>query len=314
MGDAVSEYPDDPRALRLYAFGEFMHMPFPARAMIMDPVLPVQGLAMVYAPRGLGKTFFALGLAHAVAGGGSFLRWQAPKPRSVLYIDGEMPARVLKERIELVIDSTCYAIGDRDYFNILSCDQQGDVSLDISDPADQALINRYLTNVDLVVLDNLATLHRGGPENEGESWLSTQHWLLQLRRSGRAVLIVHHSGKGGQQRGTSRREDVLDTVIALRRPFDYTADQGARFEVHIEKGRGLYGAGAQPFEAQLVTANGRTAWTIKPLDDVNRAKVIALLREGQSVRDIAEETGLSKSKVGRIRIDAAQAGLLDDAP
>ena len=38
------------------------------------------------------------------------------------------------------------------------------------------------------------------------------------RPGSKTVLFVHHSGKGGQQRGTSRREDVLDTVIALRYP------------------------------------------------------------------------------------------------
>ena len=45
-----------------------------------------------------------------------------------------------------------------------------------------------------------------------------QRWLLSLRRRGKGALLIHHAGKGGQQRGTSRREDVLDTVIALRGP------------------------------------------------------------------------------------------------
>src|SRR3712207_8616616 len=44
----------------------------------------------------------------------------------------------------------------------------------------------------------------------------------------RAVLFIHHQGKGGTQRGTSRKEDVLDTVIALRRPDDYSPAEGAR--------------------------------------------------------------------------------------
>ena len=44
---------------------------------------------------------------------------------------------------------------------------------------------------------------------------------------------------------------MLDTSFSLRRPSDYDMTQGARFEVHIEKGRGLFGDHAKPFEAQF---------------------------------------------------------------
>ena len=57
--------------------------------------------------------------------------------------------------------------------------------------------------------------------------------------------------KGGGQRGTSRKEDILNTVISLRKPPDYSPAQGARFEVHYEKARGFYGKDAEPFEAWL---------------------------------------------------------------
>jgi len=70
-------------------------------------------------------------------------------------------------------------------------------------------------------------------------------WALAMGRAGKSVLFVHHSGKGGGQRGTSRKEDVLDTVIALRRPTDYAPEQGARFEIHFEKARGLFGDDAK---------------------------------------------------------------------
>jgi hypothetical protein len=75
--------------------------------------------------------------------------------------------------------------------------------------------------------------------------------LLRLRRQGIAVLLVHHAGVNGRQRGTSRREDALDTVIALRHPEDYIPIQGARFEVHFEKLRGMAGEAAAPFEAAI---------------------------------------------------------------
>jgi putative DNA primase/helicase len=73
-----------------------------------------------------------------------------------------------------------------------------------------------LDDVELLVLDNLSSLTAVIRDNDAESWNPIQEWLLRLRRRGTSVLIVHHAGKGGEQRGTSRREDVLDTSISLR--------------------------------------------------------------------------------------------------
>ena len=98
-----------------------------------------------------------------------------------------------------------------------------------------------MAGVELAVIDNLSTLCRSGIENEAESWLPIQEWLLGLRRRGMSAMIVHHAGKRGLQRGTSRREDVLDTTIAMRRPKDYEPSEGCRFEVHFEKSRGFTG-------------------------------------------------------------------------
>ena len=129
-----------------------------------------------------------------------------------------------------------------------------------------------------------------------------------------SVLIVHHAGKGGEQRGTSRREDVLDTSISLRRPSDYIPTEGARFEVHFEKARCIHGDRAKPFEARLEIRDNSTLWTIREIEDVNLARVKALLDDELSIRDIADETGLSKSTVHRLKkqIEAAAVGQSED--
>ena len=54
-------------------------------------------------------------------------------------------------------------------------------------------------------------------ENEADSWGPVQAWCLRQRAAGKSVLLIHHAGKGGGQRGTSRKEDVLDTVMSLKR-------------------------------------------------------------------------------------------------
>ena len=56
----------------------FLGMELPEREMIVDPILATQSLSLLYAPRGVGKTFFAAAIAHTIATGGSLFGWSAP--------------------------------------------------------------------------------------------------------------------------------------------------------------------------------------------------------------------------------------------
>src|ERR1700746_2191395 len=113
-------------------------------------------------------------------------------------------------------------------FRILAADQtENGISLGTEDG--QQAIDPLLEGVDLLILDNLSTLCTTGSESASDAWVPMQNWLLGLRRKGITVLLVHHAGTNGRQRGTSRREDALDAVIALRRPEDYSPDEGRDF-------------------------------------------------------------------------------------
>jgi putative DNA primase/helicase len=155
-------------------------------------------------------------------------------------------------------------------------------------------------------------LCRSGKENEGEGWLPVQEWALRLRQRGIAVLFVHHAGKGGAQRGTSRREDVLDLVIALRRPTDYSPTEGLRCELHYEKCRSLIGEAAKPFEVKLQADSiGTPAWTVRPVENALLSRASELFKDGVSVRDAAEELGVSRSTAQRLRKKLQRAANLE---
>ena len=250
---------------------------------------------MIHAPRGIGKTHVAIGIACAVAAGTSFLRWNAPQPRRVLLIDGEMSGGMLQERVARTIKSMKVEICESN-FDVLAADLEMDGLPDLADAQTQAYFADVLAPAELVIVDNLSTLCPSLRENEADSWVPVQSWALNLRRQGKSVLFVHHAGKSGKQRGTSRKEDILNSVIALKRPPDYQASQGARFEVHYEKARGFCGADAEPFEAWLQDDQ----WHV---DDITAADddeaIVALSRQGYSTREIEERTGVSKSTVAR---------------
>lgn len=300
----VGEFVDHPEQeqvgpeLKIYSLEDFVALDLPRRELVLDPILSVSGLAMLVAYRGVGKTQVGMNIGYAVSCGSAYLRWRAPKARRVLYVDGEMPGPLLQERANSIMAGSSFRPKERDYFKLVPMDVQSlGTSLNLALAEHQAGVEAHMDGTELLVLDNLSTLVNGGRENDAESWNEMQGWLLQLRRQGITVLLIHHAGRGGNARGTSKREDVLDTIIHLKHPEDYLPDQGARFEVHLTKARGIHGEAALPFEAQLNVVDGKDVWTCSVLRDRELEQIEELTRQGMTVRDIAEELGIKKSTV-----------------
>lgn len=280
---------------------EFLLMTLAPRGYLLQPIIPDQGIVILFAPRGVGKTFVALTASIAVAGGLSIFNWRAPKANRVLYVDGEMPALAMQERLSALALGMAAPAHALKNLSILTPDMQPRPMPDLATTAGQMALEPFLDGINLLVLDNLSTLCRTGKENESQSWQPMQSWLLDLRRRGLSVLLVHHAGKSGDQRGTSAREDIMDTVISLRRPRQYNMAEGARFQVHLTKARGIVGDDAKPFEVHLKTEDTSLQWDVQELEDVELEQLKRLLSEGYSIRDCVEEMGMSKSAIHRLK-------------
>jgi AAA domain/Homeodomain-like domain len=307
---AGGDHPTPPPDIQPLTAAQFLKLELSPRQKIVAPWLLEKGLVMIYSPRGIGKTLFGMTSAYAIAAGASFLGFTVEMPRKVLYIDGEMPAETMQERLAAIVAGFGPQPPADDYFRILISDLSQVGLPDLATLEGQAWINAQIGDSEVLFLDNLSTLVRSGKENEAEGWLPVQTWTLRHRRAGRAVVLMHHAGKAGAQRGTSRREDVLDTVISLRRPFDYSPDQGARFELHFEKSRGFYGEDARPFEARYEVRDGAAAWTRTSIIEADRSRVVAAFRDGMSIRKTADALGIHRSKVERLRRKAMETGEL----
>lgn len=281
---------------------EFLSMDLPERGFLLEPVIPTQGIVILYAPRGIGKTFTALSMSLAVDGGLSLYNWQASKPNKVLYVDGEMPAITMQEQLKALAPGMAAPEIAMQNLSLITPDMQNSPMPDLATVPGQKALEPFLEHIDLLVLDNISTLCRTGKENESQSWQPMQKtWLLDLRRRRIAVLLVHHAGKSGDQRGASAREDIMDTVISLRRPKIYNMAEGARFQIHLTKARSITGKDALPFEVHLKAENNVLHWDVFEIQEAELEQLKKLLGEGYSIRDCAEEMGLSKSSVHRLK-------------
>ncbi len=301
------------RGIQAYGADDFLNMKLPELEVLLEPWLVQKNIALLHAWRGIGKTHVALGVSFAIAGGLSFLAWRAPKPRGVLYVDGEMPAQIMQRRIRQLAD--CLGNGKvPQLLRILTPDIQDRAMPDLGTVAGQNEIDGLVSaETALIVIDNLSCLVRsGGAENEAESWGPIAEWALKHRRAGRAILFVHHAGKNGEQRGTSRREDVLDISINLRRPPQYREAEGAAFIVDFKKGRSITGEDIAPIEARLEPGpEGVLTWTWKQAASADRGRIRELWEiEGMTLIDVAREVGCDKSTAARALQKAMSAGEL----
>lgn len=294
---------------------DLLEAEFPPRTWIIEGFMKERDLGMVHAYRGIGKSRFTHGLAVAVAAGGQFLKFSAPAPKGVLLVDGELP----REDLQIMLAQALAASEKVPTapLRILSADLSDSPVRSLATAAGRKQVEKNLAGVSLLILDAVSTLCPGaGPENDANSWDEMQSWLLELRRRGISVLLVHHDGKNGGQRGTSKREDVLSQVVQLKRPADYEASEGARFEVHFTKSRGLFGDAVAPIEARLSpNSNSIDNWTWQLVEDSIAVMVKRLSDMGLTQREIADELKIGVGTVNRAlkRAKSRDASVPDQA-
>jgi hypothetical protein len=284
--------------LRALDVHELAAQKFKPRELLL-PWLHAQDLAMVFAGRGIGKTHFVLALSFALCTGGRFAKWQATRPARVLFLDGELPGALMQQRLlqHCPIDTE----PEHGYFRAFTPDllPEGRALPDLSTFRGQEEVEPMIGNAEVIVIDNLSAWARSGRENEAESWQPIADWLLTLRRRGITVILIHHAGKGGQQRGTSKREDLLDVVIQLSRPSDYEPRQGAVFVAEFSKARALVGDVAESIELKLGGTDERAEWTWRTVEASTYDRVVALAKEDMKPGEIATELEINKSTVSR---------------
>jgi hypothetical protein len=245
------EAPSQPKTsstLKAPTLRQLLETTFSDRQHLLFPWLREQESCMVYAATGVGKSMFALSAALAIAGGGEFLGWKSDERANgrqwrVLYIDGEMHVGDIQERVRMLMHAVPSVNHEKAGVNlrfIARQHQEPDAAFpSITEPAGMKFVRERVAQdaIDLVILDNFSTLGEVEDENAASSFNAIQQFLLQLKVQGVATMLVHHAGKSGDFRGSSKLAATFETILKLERLGSSVEHGAAAFRVRWDKVR-----------------------------------------------------------------------------
>ncbi|MBU7587937.1 MAG: AAA family ATPase [Sphingopyxis terrae] len=258
----------------------------------LKPILPSQGVAVVYGPSGSGKSFLTLAMAVAIATGEAFFGYQ-PSPANVLYVvlEGESG---LRARLLAWQQDTGREFPDS--IGFLAQPFRLTSEVDVADLARSCPPNC------VVVIDTLNRAAPGSDENSSKDMGLIIAGAKALQEAiGGLVVLVAHTGKDQAKglRGHSSLFAAIDAAILVTRDGDTRswkvdkAKDGRDGDEHpfllkvVEVGEDADG---DAITSCVVTPDASAVAHSKPLTG-NRQVAMATLHEAASSNGVLNEVG-----------------------
>lgn len=272
-------------------------------------------LGFIFAQRGRGKTWLGMDIAKALARGNKTLvgPWETGEEAlSVLYIDGEMSLDATKFRERALPGE---ANQNLHFLHHSVVFEEAEASLNLTDKMTQEVVTEAVMGCEakVLILDNLSSLFYGLSENDNDDWGMVLPWLLNLRRRGICVIIIHHAGRSGKNmRGGSKREDPAHWIMRLDASIEGEPEKGARFTAIFDKCRNCPQESAQPVDFYYRPKEGgepgeiEVEWRV--VDNLEQFKICIRDMDMDTAGDIAEQMGVSPGYVSKLARKAEKAG------
>lgn len=286
--------------------GDFLALKFTADQELLGRMILEKSIGMIAGPRGGGKSWNAMIFAYAVAAGKEVMPWGTGSGSPVTYFDGEMRAAGVQERFRLLHQKDPFPLSRaraEANFHIVSRDYIGDPIGSLDSEEGQAKIDSLLhPATKLLIVDNLSAWTSGGRE-DSNAWATIKNWLIKKRLQGVAVLLIHHTGKNGQQRGSSMHEDLLDYSILLSPLPSRSERDETRFTIDHTKLRDHIPELRQKYECSIWSDERGLDFDFavagsNPAE--HEIQIVELAGSGMSMTDVAKHLGFSTSKVSRV--------------
>jgi len=210
---------------------ELVNRNYPQCEYLLFPLMQKESLNQIWGSPGCGKTLFSLEMACAIANAQPFLKYkwqQSVKACPVLYVEGEMSATQIQERL-INITNRYQEEGKQFNFELLNFailkEQTNHTFEPLNTESGRKKVELKAEEITekhnqkpVIFLDNISCL-TDFQEKDGVEWKSLMNWLVKLRSKGYTVNFLHHATKeGSSSSGSNMKERPVDLEIKISEP------------------------------------------------------------------------------------------------
>jgi hypothetical protein len=194
---------------------------------LLGDIITTDTKAFLVGRTGLGKTLFGMEIGAHIACGADFLHWKTHRLGNVLYVDGEMPGRLLRDRAQGIARRLRRPLGN---LLIFGRDIEDEVRAIYPLLPEFAPLNtetgrdfilmllKLIGPIDLIIFDNVMSLVAGNQKEE-DPWSETMPLVMAIGWQNAGQLWLDHTGHdSSRQYGSSTKSwrfDLLGVMTPL---------------------------------------------------------------------------------------------------
>lgn len=244
---------------------------------------------------GCGKSLNVMLMCIALATGKPFARYRVPKPRRVLYLDGEMHPKEFQMRIQ-----RCTWMTDKDFEKCIKNFKYwnglyGENFPDLSKPDTFEWLFEYLQSneIEVLVVDNYFCMTRMKDYNSPQEVQALEdNFVKQVKAMGIAIIFVDHLAKSGTEYGTVTKLGFTENAVRI------SYDKEAKMYSLINKKARSLGSDIDDLVYRISPEdNSITVLDYELAKDPKEAKAIEKNRVGNEFKKIYKQGDIKSAKL-----------------
>lgn len=320
---------EEPKKLKTIAYSshdDFLVHDFPKPEYLIEPYVSKNTIVEIVGESGVGKTMWGLQIAGVLAAGGGLLDMPScGGPVPVLYVEGELPAASIQERINGMLEKGNKKI-KQNFFNVSTLQQQLAINNGGFQPIqteeglkaiENALfeIKNKTGQMPVVFIDNISCLAPGLQENDAHEWSPIINKFVKWKNLGSTIFYFHHLNKSKTSSGSTMQHRTIDMVIRMCKPdhkqkVKTFEDRGVQAIVDFPKWR-LHDNSKYAQPHMLVCDDWN--WQKLPVLKADEVEIIKMFEKGLSVKEMSEESEINEKTIYKKLKKLKDEGIISSA-